>query len=142
MVADITDLDCKAAGVGECIQCIASSIPPGGPVIFPLIQISAGLLPGSKRNSELLSVLFDGNHFRQGLTDQFLLEFESLQLTHPAIISKENGRRLISFAGHVGDEGLHRIGCLNETLNNKPVVVPIYNQARQKVALGKYAPAE
>src|SRR5262245_55005093 len=117
MVADITDLDCKAARVGECIQCLAPRIPPGGPVIFPLIQISAGLLPGSKRNSELLSILFDGNHFRQGLTDQFLLEFESLQLTHPAIISKENGRRLISLTEIVGDMGVYRMIYLNVILN-------------------------
>src|SRR5215831_11004903 len=142
MVADVTDLERKATCVGECIQCFAARIPAGSPVIVTLIQISAGLLAGSKRNSELFSVFFDGNHFRQRLTDEFLLEFESLQLTHPAIIPKENGHRLISFIENVGDQGLHRIGCLDKALNNKPVVVPIYNEARQKVSFGKYAPAE
>src|SRR5262245_18002660 len=129
-LADITDLKGKAAGVGKGIQCFAVRIVPGGPVIFPLIEIAAGFLPCSKRQSEFFSVLVDGKQFRQWNADEFLLEFESLQFTHPAIISKENRRRLISFAENIGDQGLHAIRCLDEALDDKPVLVSIYNQAR------------
>src|SRR5262249_44100967 len=69
-LADITDLKGKAARVGKGIQCFAVRIVPGSPVIFPLIEIAAGFLPCSKRQSEFFSVLVDGNQFRQWIADE------------------------------------------------------------------------
>src|SRR5262245_6781109 len=142
VVADLTDLKSKTTGIGERIQRFSARIPSGSLVIFALIQIGTGFLPFSKRDNEFLSVLVDGKHFRQRITDEFLLEFETLELPHLAIISKENGRRFISFAENVGEQGPQGIRCLNEVLNDKPVVVSVDNEPGQKVAFGINTPAE
>jgi S-adenosylmethionine:tRNA ribosyltransferase-isomerase len=141
-VADLADLESEPPGVAERIESPAAGVTPAGAMVVALIEIGTCLLPAGQGKRQMLTVFINDYGFRYWLAGHFLLQFKSFEFSHPAIISEENGRRRVALGQNLRHQRLKFVGGLDEALDDKPVVIAIDHQARQKVALGINSAAE
>src|SRR5688572_526894 len=89
-------MECKSSAIAKAIESASTRIPARSLVIFPLIQVAAGLLSGRQRDFDFFAILLNDHGYGRFFSAPALEERKTFQFPDLAIISENDGAWLIA----------------------------------------------
>lgn len=130
----------ETTGGSETIERIAVSPSGGGKIVFPLIEIDAGLLAGGEIGMEDDAVHGDFDGRGWDACERAGAERELLFGAHGSVVALPNAAWREQLFEEPGDNGLRAVHALRESLENERVTVLINDKTGQTVGFAKYEP--
>ena len=134
----------EPAGVAKSIEHgAARGVPGGGPAVFPLVQIKAGLLAFRQIHQVAQAGgVLDGDRRRRGrAAKRPVVQFHALQPADAAFRAQIDANGAGQFGQDVGDFDAPLGQAEGRELDRQPAVVTVHRQAGKAVAFAEYESA-